>query len=176
MTKIIKKMVKYQVAKLYKEVEAMRRKILAVVGALGLMAAGSYVNAAPPNGVVTINATLLTSCSFTVPASTITATLDPAQGDVTAQGVPPLAITCTGNTNYTINADNGLHYDGQNRRVFNAVANEYIPYQFDWNPKSGSAQALIPITVNTQATFRVVDFQGKPGGLYTDIVTLTVNP
>lgn len=69
MTKIIKKMVKYQVAKLYKEVEAMRRKILAVVGALGLMAAGSYVNAAPPNGVVTINATLLTSCSFTVPAS-----------------------------------------------------------------------------------------------------------
>ncbi len=154
----------------------MRTKLLAGVGALALMALSSQVNAAPPNGVVTINATVLASCSFSVPASTITATLDPAQGDVTAQGSPQLQILCTGDTNYTISADNGLHYDGQNRRVFNATANAYIPYQFDWNPKSGSAQALTPITVDTQATFRVVDFQGKPAGVYTDTVTLTVTP
>ena len=141
----------------------MRTKLLAGVGALALMALSSQVNAA---------------CSFSVRESTITATLNPAQSqsNVTAQGSPQLQILCTNDTDYTINANNGLHYDGQSRRVFNANANAYIPYEFDWNPRSGSAQAQTPITVNTQATFRAVDFQGKPAGTYTDTVTLTVNP
>ena len=154
----------------------MRTKLLAGVGALALMALSSQVNADPKKGTVTINVTVPASCSFYVSSSTITATLDPAKSDVTAEGSPQLQILCTNGTNYTIRADNGLHYDSGSRRVFNEDANAYIPYEFDWNPKSGSAQASTPITVKTQATFKVEDFQDKPAGTYTDTVTLTVNP
>jgi len=154
----------------------MRKSFLLVLSVVMLMLASS-VSFAADTGTVNINATVVGTCKFTTNSANINVTLDPSVGG-TVNGTASLVFWCTKNASYTVSDDDGLYETGVDaNRVFNSTANEYIPYSFSYTPTSGTGNGPAnPITLNLTASFAQVDYQNASAGIYTDTVTITVNP
>ncbi len=154
----------------------MRKSFLVVLSILMFMCISS-VSFAADTGTVNINATVVGTCKFTTSTANINVTLDPSIGG-TVNGTGSLVFWCTKNASYTVSDDDGMYETGADaNRVFNSIANEYIPYSFSYTPTSGTGNGPTnPITLNLTASFAQVDYQNASAGTYTDTVTITVNP
>ncbi len=148
------------------------RKLAVFAVLMGLFMAPALTHAADTQ-TVTVSATVVGTCKFNSGGS-ITFTLDPSVGGNVNGTVTQPQFWCTKNASYTITDDDGLNESGTTHRLTNG--SEYIPYSFSYTATGTGQGRTSPITMNITSTILEADYINASAGLYTDTVTLTINP
>lgn len=110
----------------------------------------------------------------------------PLPANTTYDSTSTITVVCTRNLPYTIDLDNGLYPQGNNRQVFNAGANAYLRYDVYKDPPRSQVWGrgnTRNLAGNSGPTGRVVypvygrltGRSGAPAGNYQDTITVTVN-
>jgi spore coat protein U-like protein len=138
---------------------------------------------APPINI-DVRATILSSsnCKFRPPKSATVdfGILDPiGGGDVTV--LSSLTIRCQGNdplATFFITDDDGQYDTGPNanRMQHTVDPTQYIPYTLTLSPDTATIPKGVDQIIDITADLLGVDYQGAIAGIYTDTVTVTVNP
>lgn len=154
------------------------KKLLVLAMVLGLVL-GIGVSFASDTNTVTVQANVFGTCKFLSTTSTLAfGSLDPSSGsDVNASTT--VQFWCTKNTSYSITDDDGLYESGPNgnRMRHESIPTEYIPYKFSYSPASGTGSGKTkPITLTISGSIAYTDYRDAAAGLYSDTVTLTINP
>jgi spore coat protein U-like protein len=159
----------------------------AVAGRLALacvLAAGAAdAQAAGAGGRIAIQLTVLSQnvCRFTTPPPTTMdfGVLNLASPTPISMTVPA-QITCAGRAAtavYGLTVGNGLYHNGSTRRMRHATAlTSFLPYDASVSPSTGSAPRNAPVNLAITATIPVLAFQQAIEGLYSDTITVTVQP
>lgn len=138
-------------------------------------------------GTVNINANLVSglTCWFNTSNATINlGDLIPGSNlDITSSATLRFRCFAVGTLVYSITDDDGLHEPSPGlHRLKHITDNEYINYEFDYNPKSetivGPPWRIIRIlrTLNITVTVPHNSYQNASVGNYFDVVTLTLLP
>lgn len=112
--------------------------------------------------------------------------LIPVPTNANVDSTTSISIACTPNIPFTLDIDNGLYANGNNRRVFNAAANAYINYDIYKDPPrsnvwgtgqaknfSGNSGATGRLTIPVYG--RVASSKNLKAGSYRDTLTVTIN-
>ena len=157
----------------------MRRSVFLAAAAVLLLAAGTAM--ALDTATLTVQAVVSPTCKFSSPAAATLSfpVLDPGNAvNVTASTT--LSFWCTDGTAYTITDDDGLYETGvdANRMRSTALATpEFIPYTISYAPATGNGTGpTSPITLTVSGDILGTDYSANSPDLYTDTVTLTINP
>lgn len=99
--------------------------------------------------------------------------IDPAGVSAVNASVTQPQVTCSNGTPYTITDDDGTSETGLNANRMTDGTN-FIAYSFNYTGTgTGTGGA---VAMNITASVAQPDYAGKPAGVYTDTVTLTVTP
>lgn len=143
--------------------------IAAAVATMFIFSAGTALAAG--TAAVTVDATVLGTCSFNSGGALAFGNLDPTSGlAATVTNAAAANFTCTNGTAYTITDDGGLltTYD-----LADGLGN-LIPYTLTYTA-AGTGTGLAT-DLSIQADIAFADYETKAAGLYADTVTLTINP
>lgn len=137
-------------------------------------------------GTLTMSATVVGTCQVTTPPGVLDfGVIDPSgSSNVTASTT--FAIKCTKNTVSTAATDNGgANFSGTKRMKHSTVGTAFLPYAVSYAGAAGftgqgfaAAAAAQTVTVNgviTPAQYQSARVTGA-GEIYSDTVTITVNP
>jgi spore coat protein U-like protein len=137
-------------------------------------------------GTLSMGATVIGTCQVTTPPGTLDfGVIDPSgASNVTAS--TSFAIKCTKNTISTAASDNGgVNFSGSKRMKHSVNATAFLPYALSYSGDAGftgqgfgAAAAAQTVTVNgviTPAQYQNALVTGA-GQVYSDTVTITVNP
>lgn len=151
------------------------KKILVAAMVLGLLGMAGAAWAAD-TAVVNVNATVVGTCQFLSDGTIAFGNLDPSvAGDVDGAVTQP-TFWCTKNATYAITDDNGENESGTTYRMKHETLDEYIPYTFTYKDSGngGGVSATIPMDIGS--TVLGSDYSNASSGIYSDTITLTVNP
>lgn len=150
-----------------------------------LIVAGVAASHAADTAGVAMTATIVSkgNCSFktTGPVNLNFGNLNPMYPvDRTETATPGnITFTCKGkDTVYAISDDDGLNESAPNvhRLRHSTDATAFIPYAFSYTPTSGTAPKNTDITLTVSATIQGADYQDALVGIYTDTVTISIQP
>lgn len=156
------------------------KKLLVVavvaVAALIVMMTGSEVMAA--ENTLTVNGTVIGTCKFNTPTSTLSFILDPSLAtDATATTNP--AFWCTRGASYAAVTDNGVNFVGTQKKMKSAgTPAELINYSVALSPASGTGSGKgTPISLVVTGTVLNADYINAMAlNDYTDTVVITITP
>lgn len=151
----------------------MKRNLVTVM-VLGLLAIAGTIWAAD-TAVVNVNAEVVGTCQF-LTDGTITFTLDPSVGGDIGGTVTPPSFWCTKNARYTITDDNGINESGTTYQMKHATLNEFIPYSFTYTDTGDGEGKGTTLNLDIDSTVFEADYVNASSGIYSDTVTLTINP
>ncbi len=158
--------------------------ILFVIITLTIFMTATLSYAADSN-VVSVTATVVSRgvCWFTTSNSALNfGNLDPSN-PVDVNASTTIFFRCFrlfGQVTFFIGDDDGLYDTGPNgnRMRHSTVATEYLPYNFDLNPTSGTVPSSLFTnrTLTISGTVRGVDYQDARMGNYSDTVVVSIEP
>lgn len=154
-----------------------------------VMAAGALASAAAPavagkaTYTMPVSVNVVSGC--TVTAAPLVFSM-PVPSNATFDSTSVILVRCNPNLPFTIDLDNGLQPQGNNRQVFNAVANAYLRYDIYKDPPRsqvwgrGNTRNLAgnsgPFGLAVYPVYgRLTGRANAPAGGYQDTVTITVN-
>lgn len=103
--------------------------------------------------------------------------LDPGKSvDVKSSTI--IRFWCTNGARYTIKTDYGLYSQGRNTpRLKHEQKNEYIPYNLNYSPRSGTGRGpSVPLQLTIQGSIVFNNYQNAFEGSYSDYLTFTILP
>lgn len=144
-------------------------RLIATIAAVLVLSAGSAL--AVGTATVDIQATVLGTCNFNSGGAINFGNLDPTSGASPSVTNPTAAnFTCTSGTAYAITDDAGLTA-GYN--LDDGLGNQ-IPYAIAYAAAGVGTGLAQDLSITADINF--ADYQTKPAGVYSDTVTLTINP
>jgi spore coat protein U-like protein len=161
-------------------------KACALVALCALMAVPTLQASAAGQNNLGTSATVAGTCRVTTPPGILDfGMIDPSRStDATAS--TSFAIKCTKDTVSTAASDNnGLYFSGTKRMRHSATSTAFLPYAVTYSGDTGfTGQGFGPTaqaqTVTVRGLITPDQFQNalvtKAGEVYTDTVTITVNP
>ena len=154
----------------------MNKFIIAIITLAILSMAGAVMAADTAN--LTVSATVVGTCKFSVVGALNFGNLDPSVGSDVNASDNTTQFWCTkGVAAETITADNGSNWSGISRQMLDGVSTDLIAYSLtltkDANPNAGPTS---PRALTISGTVLGVDYVGKSAGNYSDTVVLTINP
>ena len=158
-----------------KEEEGMKKVLMAVIAVALVAMAGTAMAAPPFDTTVSVNATVTGNCRFLTGGS-LAFTLDPALGGLASGTVTQPTFWCTRGTIYTIVDDDGLNASGGTHRMQLGATGEFIPYTFTYLAGGTGQGRNTTLTMDIASTIAEADYINATAGIYSDTVTLTINP
>lgn len=158
----------------------MKKILLAAAVMMVVIAmAGSLVMAGGTNSL-TVSATVLGTCNFSAPTSTLSfGTLDPNSTAPATASATPTFWCSRGTTLTSVITNTGMNYSGTSKRMLSAAnPGEYIPYSLSLTPGStiGAGRGT-PITLTVAGTVLNTDFiNALAASDYSDTVLITIAP
>ena len=159
-------------------------RIALLVGATGALAFGATPCAASGKATNQFQVSVQPLSSCTVAAAPLIFMI-PAPTNANVDSTTTVTVKCPPNTPFTIAIDSGLHFQGINRRVYNATTNSYINYDVYKDPPrsavwgTGGAKTLAGNSGATGTSVstvygRVASVKTLQAGGYTDTLTVTI--
>lgn len=160
----------------------MKRSVLWMAAAVLLLAAGTAM--AADTATVDVSATVVGTCQFSSAGTTLPFGVLPFDASGNALGATANATIqfwCTNGASYSIADDTGANELVSGTPPFRLAsttlgAPEYIDYSLSYNPATGTGTGPgTPITLNITGTVGTTYAANTPD-VYSDTVTLTINP
>jgi hypothetical protein len=152
--------------------------VWAAPAALPAFAAGS--------NTLSLSAQVIGTCKVTTPAGILNFGIIDPSGASNITASTTFAVKCTKNTVSTAPTDDGgLNFSGTKRMKHSVTATAYLPYAVSYSGAAGfTGQGFGPAafaqTVTVTGTITPAQFQNAlvtvAGQIYSDTVTITVNP
>lgn len=160
----------------------MKKGTIIVLAAIALLAMAGLA-AAADTATVNVTATVAGTCQFTSAGTTVAFGTLPFDASGNASGATAngsIQFQCTTGASWSITDDDGLNETAPNaNRLVSATVTptEYIPYTFSYSPASGTGAGWSnPQTVTLTASIAPGAYTSNSPDVYTDTVTLTINP
>ena len=155
----------------------------AVLAAGLVVSTGAFAGGTTP---LTVNAQVSGTCKVTTAPATLNfGTIDPTGGSNATASTTFVMKCSNGTTSTAATDDNGLHFSGTKRMVHSVTATAFLPYAIAYSGDVGFAGAgfggaAASQTVTINGTITPAQFSGAlattGAQVYTDTVTITVNP
>ena len=161
----------------------MKARFLAALGVWAVLQAPSVFGAG--SNTLSLSTNVIGTCKVTAPPGVLDfGTIDPSGGsDITASTT--FAMKCTKGTISTAASDDGgLNFSGTKRMKHSVTATAFLPYAITYSGDVGyTGQGFgvaLAQTVTVNGTVTPAQFQNAlvttAGQVYSDTVTITVNP
>lgn len=161
------------------------RSFLITAAALAATMTALPAQAGTATGQIPVSATLLESC--TVVATPMLFGILPTVGQADIDTSASVNLVCTLNADYEVALDDGANAVGGVRRMKNLLTNDYISYQIfrdaahtqPWGHQSGvnTLADTAPLGLKSYTAYGRIPTgtTGGAAGIYTDLVTVSVN-
>ncbi|MBV8210797.1 MAG: spore coat protein U domain-containing protein [Burkholderiaceae bacterium] len=161
---------------------------VAVIASMGLLAGATLPNKASAGGTttVTVNAKVKGACKVTSAPNTLDFGMIDPTGTANAVATTTFVMQCSkGITSTAATDDNGLHFAGGTKQMELSSGGSFLPYSIGYSGDSGftgagfgSGAASKAVTVTGTITPAQYSNATATAGsqVYTDTVTITVNP
>jgi spore coat protein U-like protein len=162
----------------------MKARLLAALGVWAVLQAQSVFGAG--SGTLSLSTNVIGTCKVTAPPGVLDfGTIDPSgSSNVTASMT--FAMKCTKGTISTAASDDGgLNFSGTKRMKHSVIATAFLPYMITYSGDAGFTGqgfgvSALARTVTVNGTVTPAQFQNalvtQAGQVYSDTVTITVNP
>ena len=162
----------------------MKARFLAALGVWTLLQVSSVFAAG--SNTLSLSTNVIGTCKVTAPPGLLDfGTIDPSGGSNVAVSTT-FSIKCTKGTVSTAASDNGgLNFSGTKRMKHSVTATAFLPYTIAYSGDvgftgQGFGVAAVANTVTINGTVTPPQFQNAlvttAGQVYSDTVTITVNP
>ena len=151
----------------------LNKVILAGVIA-GVVSAGAF---AQDEESVKVTASVAENCKIQSAEDINFGLLDPSQA-TDAQAAGSVKFACTHSVDYTVNTDNGSHFDAdENSRRMKGGDDNYLPYKLADDSFSGEGRGFSnPISIRLDASLEGADYKDLPSADYKDTLVVTITP
>jgi spore coat protein U-like protein len=154
---------------------------LALASLLAVAASAAQAGTASAGIAINLNVLSQSNCRFTSLPSTLMnfGVLDIASNAPISVSLPA-TMECKGSAplaTYAVTVGNGLYHDGSTRRLRHTAApTNFLTYSATVAPAAGTVATNTPVNLTLTATIPVPSFQQAAVVLYSDTITITVQP